>query len=193
MSNSQSAVRVDPQSDYPLANTEARRMLAAGLEKANDEKGLSQRTLAKQLGYRTSVVLSHMASGRAPIPIDRAPDFARMLGLDLQKFLLAVMEQRHPDINFGKILGVSLKTKPVGKTGRTSYVMEELEDLAGRPLDEMTPDRINILREVVSDKSPARRWASLSEVPILDAIREKHPGGVSLADRKKIEQAIDKA
>nr|WP_166175711.1 helix-turn-helix transcriptional regulator [Altererythrobacter segetis] len=103
-------VNLDPHGDYPLANSEATRMLAAGLEHAAEDKGWSQRTIAKMLNYRASVVLSHMALGRVPIPIDRALQFARLLGMDTAKFLLAVLEQRHPEIDFVKVLGATAKT-----------------------------------------------------------------------------------
>lgn len=56
---------------YQWADTAAAKMLLSGLERARDQMGLSVRQLAKSLGYKQAVVLSHMATGRAPIPIDR--------------------------------------------------------------------------------------------------------------------------
>ena len=65
------------EGDYPLKETVATRMLAKALEDAARDRDLSQRQIARQLGYKGSVVLSHMALGRVPIPIDRVPDFCR--------------------------------------------------------------------------------------------------------------------
>src|SRR3546814_5165656 len=72
----------EKRSDYPYEETRATQMLATALKRAWNEKRLSQRTLAKQLGYRSSVVLSHMASGRVPIPIERVDDYAQLLDID---------------------------------------------------------------------------------------------------------------
>lgn len=92
------------ENEYPLWNTRARRMFAKGLEEL-ERTGISQRTLAKTLGYKSSVVISHMANGRAPIPIGRTMDFVRHIPLEPAEFLMAVLEQRYPDIDFQKVLG----------------------------------------------------------------------------------------
>lgn len=190
--NSNTAASIDPHQDYPLANTEATRMLAEALEKASQDKGWSQRQIAKMLNYKTSVVLSHMALGRVPIPVDRAMDFARLLKMDASRFLLAVLEQRHPDIDFLRILGASAKRQATGKGGRESFVLEELESLAGRPLDELPNDQLNVLREAVSNPNAARRWLAPHEVPVMEAIRTTHPQGMNPAERKKLEAALEK-
>lgn len=178
-------------SDYPLANSPATRMLAEGFEKAYEDKGFSQRQLAKTLNYKTSVVLSHMALGRVPIPIDRSLDFARLLDLNPAKFLMAVLEQRHPDINFSRVLGISTKRKSTGKEGRESYTLEELEDIAGKPLDELPVDRIDLLRKVVADPNATRRWLALGEMQAIEMIRAAHPDGLSPVQRKKLGEAIE--
>lgn len=89
---------------YPLAHTQASKMLGEAFERIREQKGLSQRQVAAMLGYKASVVLSHMASGRAPIPIGRAPELAQVLDLDPAEFLLAVLEQREPGVDFRGIL-----------------------------------------------------------------------------------------
>lgn len=89
---------------YPYSGTFATKMLAEAFKERARNAGLSQRQIAAKLHYRTSVTLSHMAIGRIPIPINRAPELARILGLDAAEFLLAVMEQRHPEIDFRRIL-----------------------------------------------------------------------------------------
>jgi hypothetical protein len=89
----------DPDPDYPYINTQATKMFAEGVREAAS-RGVSQRTLAKKLRYRGSVVLSHMASGRTPIPIDRGVEYATLLGLPVRKFLLALLDQRYPEIDW---------------------------------------------------------------------------------------------
>lgn len=191
MSKASNVVNMEPHSDYPLANSEATRMLAEALEKISEDKGWSQRQIAKMMNYKTSVVLSHMALGRVPIPIDRALDFARLLNMDPAKFLLAVLEQRHPDIDFLRILGRTAKTKSTGKGGRESFVLEELEALAGKPLDELDNDQINVLREAVADKNSPRRWLELQELPTMELIRRRHPSGLTALQRRELDKLID--
>ena len=91
--------------DYPLADTAAARMLSEGLARAKDENGLSVRQIGKLMNYKTAVVLSHMATGRVPIPIDRAMQMADLLKLDSKSFLLAVLRQRHPEVDWGIVIG----------------------------------------------------------------------------------------
>lgn len=172
--------------DYPLANSQATRMLADALARANKDRNLSQRQLAKTLNYKTSVVLSHMALGRVPIPIDRALDFARLLHMDPAKFLLAVMEQRHPDIDFGRVFDIATSNKSTTVSGKESYTLEELESIAGKPLDELPVDRINILREVVADPNAPRRWLDLGELQLVEAIRAARPNGLTPVERRKV-------
>jgi hypothetical protein len=91
-------------SPYPHAGTVATKMLAEAFHKIWNTRHLSQRQLAARLGYRSSVPLSHMAAGRVPIPISRVTDLSRALEIDEAALLLAVLEQRHPDIEFKRIL-----------------------------------------------------------------------------------------
>jgi hypothetical protein len=144
------------------------------------------------LNYKTSVVLSHMALGRVPIPVDRAMDFARLLKMDAPRCLLAVLEQRHPEIDFLRILGASASRKATGTSGRESMVLDELESLAGRPLDELPNDQLNVMREAVSNPNSPRRWLAPHEVPVMDVIRATHPQGLAPAERKKLEDFLAK-
>jgi len=164
-----------PHEDYPFADAEATRMLADGLARALVERGLTQRDVSRELGYKSSVVVSHMALGRVPVPIDRAADIARLLTLDASRFLYAVLRQRHPNVDFASLFDAH---PPMGSSGD---VAAELETIAGRSLDDLDSGTIAVLREVVAAADPNRRWLSLEEVSILDAIRAALPkkGGVA--------------
>jgi hypothetical protein len=150
-------------SDYIYAETPAARMLRDGLRAAAGERGLSVRQIGKLLGYKQAVVLSHMASGHVPIPIDRALDIAEIVGLPGKKFLVAVLRQRHKDVNWGLITDVG------------DDFTASLEALVGGPLSQLTGEHRNILRDVVVDRNPSRRWLSLAEVPLVEAIRAEEP------------------
>lgn len=101
---------VDLKSDlnlltHPFANSNAAKMLANAFDELRKARGLSQRQLAAMLGYKGSVMLSHMASGRIAVPVSRVSDFASLLGINEPALLLAALEQAYPDTNFRKILG----------------------------------------------------------------------------------------
>lgn len=174
--------------DYPLQGTKAQRMLSEALDRASRDKDQSQRFVAAQLGYKSSVVLSHMASGRVPIPVDRAVDFARYLGMDQNEFLLAVLEQRHPEIDFERLL---TKGKGAAKgKAPVSALTEELEALANRPLDELNISQVKVMREVVQDGNAARRWVASHEIGLIEQIRRFKPDGLTPAENKKLAECL---
>jgi len=156
------------ENDYPLADTKAARMLADGLARAKHERGLSIRQIGKQMGYKTSVVLSHMASGRVPIPIDRSEEIADIIGLDKRAFLLAVLRQRHPDVSWQLLTGQSSSKK-------IEYIQYELESALGRPLSELTAEQRAVMREVAAEHAPARRWLSVHELHAVEVLRRLYP------------------
>lgn len=138
-------------------------MLAEGLRRASSELGVSVRQLGKRLNYKQAVVLSHWATGRVPIPIDRAVEVAREVGLPEREFLLAVLEQRHREVDWALI------------TGFKDDLVEDLEDIAGKPLSALSPEHQTVMKEVVAESRPQRRWLTVNEVPVMQAIREQVP------------------
>jgi hypothetical protein len=149
--------------EYNYKDTRAAQMLAEGLRRASSERGLSVRQLGKKLNYKQAVVLSHWATGRVPIPIDRAVEVAHEVGLPEREFLLAVLEQRHAEVDWKLI------------TGFNDDLIEDLEDIAGKPLATLSPEHQQVMKEVVAEARPQRRWLTLSEVPVIEAIREQVP------------------
>lgn len=141
-------------------------MLLSGLERAKEQRGLSVRQLAKQLHYKQAVVLSHMANGRAPIPIDRAEEIAAMLEISQSKFLRAVIEQRHPEVNW------QLISKPLD-TGCEDKLASELELILDAPLNTLSAEQRRVLREVAAERSPGRRWISVHELPVIEGLRSR--------------------
>lgn len=139
-------------------------MLAAGLRTAALERGLSLREIGRRLGYKQPVVLSHMANGRVPIPIDRALDIAREVGLPAAQFLQAVLRQRHPEVDW------RLVTSSVADP-----VVAELELLAGKPLGALSQAHHRVLRDLVRDPDPEARWLSIPEIAVVKVLRELFP------------------
>lgn len=175
-------LKQEQQEDYPLAHTEATKMLAAALERTQAERDVTQRDIAKELNYKSSVVLSHMALGRVPIPIDKVNLIARTLKLDPSRLLIATLKQRHPDIAFEALMGVRLPDE--------SALSAELELIAERPLDQIAEPTKQILREVAGTMHPERRWLSLAELPVMEMLRQRYPtlrtDGLPADDRRRL-------
>lgn len=176
------------ETDYPLANTPAARMLAEGLARAKEERGMSVRSIGKQMGYKTAVVLSHMATGRVPIPIDRGAELADILKLDEDAFLFAILQQRHPDIDW-----VRLFRRP-SSSGDDGLAME-LEAVLGARLRDLTQEQRAVMREVAGERFPRRRWLSVHELGIVTRLRERFPelttDGLDQADLVRVMSAIE--
>lgn len=190
-----------PEDMYPFANTRAARMFADGLTKLERDQGTSQRQLAAQLQYKSSVVISHMASGRAPIPIERTNDFSRLLKLDPQDFFVAVLDQRYPHLNVTRLLASSGQQKASsssasqkGAQDEELLILEDLQSAAGVALADMPSEQFNVMREVAADRQAARRWCSVPEMGILDVIRNERPdlakSGLKPTQRKELKDAL---
>jgi len=175
--------------DYPLSDSPAARMLAEGLSRAKDEQGLSIRQIGRQMGYKTSVVLSHMALGRVPIPIDRVEELAGILKLDKRSFLQAVVRQRHPDVSW-ELLAES------GHALGTDNLAQELQAVLGARLQDLNREQRSVMREVAAEHSPRRRWLSVHEIHAVEALRELFPHigteGVASEDLNKIQALFSK-
>lgn len=174
----------DEQTPYPLKGTRAQTMLEEAMKFAQ-AKGKSQREVAAALGYKGSVVLSHMTAGRVPIPVDRAMDIAKELGMPGETFLLAVLEQRFPEVDFNSLFNVTFSS---------NRTVANLEAVAGCSLDDLPSETRSMLEEVVGARSPRRRWLAPTELVTMDLIRSLRPdsrsSGLSEVDRQAIEKAL---
>ena len=141
-------------------------MLSEALSRASRERGLSLRQVGKQLGYKQAVVLSHMTSGRVPIPIDRAEAIAEALEIEPKAFLKAVLKQRHPDVSWA-LLGVD--------EGQADEFTKELALCLGMPISELNQDQRAVMREVAAELRPRRRWLSVHELGAIEALRDLRP------------------
>ena len=161
-------------------------MLAKGLRSIAEHDGVSQRQLAKSLGHKHSVMLSHWASGRVPIPVERAYELSRALKLDNRSFLLAVLHQRHPEVNWDIIEDEH--------TPAFQFV-HSLQMIAGLPIEEFELGQLRVMREAAADGKAARRWLSVHEVPLVEMIRRMRPqyaeAGLAFDDLRRIREALD--
>lgn len=176
------------ENEYPLADTTAARMLSEGLARAKHEQGLSIRQIGKQMGYKTAVVLSHMALGRAPIPIDRAEELADTLAIDKTSFLQAVVRQRHPDVSW------HLLTEG-RRSSASDALASELEAVLGCRLKDLSNEQRAVMREVAAEPRPRRRWLSVHELHAVEVLRAAVPDmqteGVPSADLTAIQALLE--
>lgn len=172
----------------PFADTAAARMLAAALKRASDEQAMSLRQLAKILNYKQAVVLSHMSLGRVPIPIDRVEDIAEALDLNKSAFLQAVLEQRHPDVDW------SLLRRGLDGGSVSEGLSEELEAILGAQLSTLNGSQRRVLREVVNEQRPDRRWLTVHELPAMELVRQWQPtvreNGLSNEQRNSLKAVL---
>ena len=145
---------VSEKTQFPYAKSAAALMLAEALERAASDRNLSRRSLAKVLGYKQGVVLSHMASGRSPIPVDRAAELAGHLRMDAGQFVLAVLEQRHPDVNFRTLVGGQPDRS--SEASRDDAFIQDLMAIAGCRLSELPSEHRRVIKEVIAERHPAR-------------------------------------
>jgi hypothetical protein len=166
---------------YPHAETAAAKMLAQGLRTAAAERKLSLREIGRRLGYSQPVVLSHMATGRVPIPIDRTVEIAEAVGISSDVFLEAVLEQRHPNIDWGLI------------KGQSNPNLTDLARAIGKPLRNLGAGQLQVIRELVEDRTPEERWISIPEIAAVKLLRELFPNlmtrGLSEDDREALRVA----
>lgn len=169
--------------NHRYAGTTAAKMLAAGLRSAAQEHDLSLREIGRRLGYRQPVVLSHMANGRVPIPIDRAAEIARQVGISPDRFLEVVLRQHHPEVEWGLI------------TGKPDLLLSDLQEAVGKPLNELSAGHRRVLKEVVQDSKPDERWLSIPEIAAVKYLRQLFPkmseSGLSEGDRETLRLAVD--
>lgn len=172
----------------PYVDSDAAQMLRAGLEHLSRTRGTSGRALARQLDMKTSVMISHWATGRIPIPVDRCVDMAKALDMDPAIFLRAVLRQRHPKINW------LLLSAPTPEEAAEGAIETELRNLAGRPLAQLSVDHLRVLYEVAADPQASRRWLTVPEITTVQMLRDLRPGfrseGLSPADRQALSAAL---
>ena len=179
--NSPTAVKETP---FPYADTEAALMFRSMLDQHVQRHHTSLRRLATELGYKQSTVLSHMASGRVPIPIDRAAEFADYLNVPRAMFIPAVLRQRHPDV-LDAVAGDSDEPR----------LRVELSNLSAFESAKMTKAQQKIVQEVLRDSRPEERWLTPAEVPVVGFLREACPNifesGLTVIQRRALKEAIE--
>jgi hypothetical protein len=149
--------------DPKLAESDATQMLAGALAQAFKERGLSLRKIGPLLGYKQAAVLSHMATGRVPIPIDKAEEIARVLEMNQKQFLQAVVKQRHPEVRWSLLSGYD----DLAEEGYLDGLGAGMNDADTK----FNPEQRAVMKEMLADPHPRRRWLSTEEATALETLR----------------------
>lgn len=177
----------DLEQSHPWSGSRAAQMLADGLKRIVDIEGVSQRQLAKRLGHKQPVMLSHWATGRVPIPVERVGELADALHLDDRSFLLAVLQQRHPTVDWDVLEDMH--------TPAYAFV-SQLQSIAGQPIDEFDPGQLMVMREAAADPKAPRRWLTVHELAAVELIRRMRPtfreAGLEGRDQARLESALSR-
>ncbi len=185
MSGIEEKFQDESRQPYPFADSKAARMLADGLRQASERFGLSQRQIARQLGHKQPVMLSHWATGRVPIPVERVGELASALDLDQRSFLLAVLHQRHPTVDWEELEDVHTPAY---------HFVSELQNIAGMGVEDFSQGQLFVMREAAADRRADHRWLSVHEFAVMQLVRALRPGvkeiGLSPSDRAKIESVL---
>lgn len=178
-------MQVELKQPYPFADSKAARMLADGLRRASERFGLSQRQIARQLGHKQPVMLSHWATGRVPIPVERVGELATALDLDQRSFLLAVLHQRHPTVDWEELEDVHTPAY---------HFVSELQNIAGMGVEDFSQGQLVVMREAAADRRADRRWLTVHELGLIEMVRRCRPNvsevGLSQNELKQIEMAL---
>ena len=171
--------------DRPYGSSRAAQILARAIEDLHRREKVSQRQLAKRLGYKQSVLLSHWANGRVPIPIERVAELAEALILDERQFLLAVLSQRHPTFNWDIL---------EDEHTPAFHFVRELEQIAGMPVEDFEAGQKMVMRQAAADGRADLRWLAIHEMPVAALLRKVMPildqDVIAQMDMHAIEAAI---
>ena len=143
-------------------------MVSAAIKRASAEEGKSLRQIGRNLGYKQAVVLSHMALGRVPVPIERVDDLAKELRLDPAQLLKAALLQRYPEVRWHLLSSLPIADKQESLAG-------QLESILGVPLSELSDEHRAMFQEIAAARQPRRQWLRPSEVPAIEMLRELRP------------------
>ena len=179
------SMRAMPDNQFPHADTPAARALQSALNRAKVKNKTSLRALAKQLNYKQAAVLSHMANGRIPIPVERAEEIAIALDINPGAFMKMVLKQRYPKMS------LSLDD---AETNSFALQSQFNHPSLGLELSSATPSQMRIIREVLRDTHASERWLFTHEVYYVKVIRKLRPDvitdGLSSDDLHRLSLAL---
>jgi len=177
------AVMTSPK--LPYAGTRAAAMLKEALARYTSQHKGGLRALAGVIGMNQATVLSHMATGRIGIPLDRVQQFAEVLDLNVEAFSLAVIEQREPAMLSLLQSVYRVETEGTDSAERAGLIREI------RAAKVLSPRQISLIRDIVRDPELSTRVVTGRESELIWKIREARPMGPEDGEWDKLTALID--
>lgn len=155
----------------PYAGTRAAEMLKEALARYTSQHKGGLRALAGEFGMKQATVLSHMATGRIGIPLDRVQQFAEFLDLNVEAFSLAVIEQREPAMLSLLHSVYSVGPEEVDPPARANLIREI------RAAEELSSGQISLMRDIIKDPEMSVRVVTGRYRELISKIKEVRPNG----------------
>lgn len=166
----------------PFADTPAAGMLDQAIKRYTAANPGGLRALAARIGIKQATVLSHMANGRIGIPLDRATQFADILGMDATTFSLAVLQQKDPEIY--NLLSTEARKKAAPTT--TPFITPE----ALKDGITISAFKMRLIAEILSTPDDKIRHATGNEAELLNLIRSMCPMGLDEKDWSLVRESV---
>ncbi len=118
---------------YPFADTAMVKFLTKRIDELKPE--LTQREIARRMGYRCVNFVSMMKTGAARVPLEKLPALAEILGVDPAHLVRLGLEQYWPEID------VVSKVLPPPVTKNEMALLRLIRKATDYTDPEVTPDR----------------------------------------------------
>lgn len=136
----------DKASAADLAKTKATEQISALVEKQMDKLGLTQQTVAAEVGFKSRNMLSIIKTGMGKLPIDRVPALAKTLKIDERRLLRLALQQS----NSPEIVNAIMGQNDALITANEREILEHIRQTTGDADPELTEERAKRLTEVFS-------------------------------------------
>lgn len=156
----------------PYAGTRAAEMLREALVRYTSQHRGGLRALAATFDMKQATVLSHMATGRIGIPLDRVEQFAEVLEMNVEEFSLAVIEQREPAM-LGLLSRLYGHVGNRAQSGELASLIDEMRstvDLSSRQMED--------IRDILRHRGTPARLVTGRASELISAIRSAQPNGL---------------
>ncbi|WP_298190565.1 hypothetical protein [Novosphingobium sp.] len=125
---------------------------------------------------KQATVLSHMATGRIGIPLDRVEQFAEVLEMNPEEFSFAVIEQREPAM-LGLLSRFYGHVCDRAQSGELASLIDEMRSTA-----DLSSRQMSDIREILRQRDTPSRLVTGRASELISVIRSARP--IGLDDRE---------
>jgi transcriptional regulator with XRE-family HTH domain len=113
-----------PQTRKTNADGERLSRVAFAIERAVNGTSLTQREIAKAVGFKNENMIAMIKLGKAKLPLDRVPAMAKVLGIDPANLFRMALEQFYTDEQVRSILEIVDLGLPRKERAVIEYIRE---------------------------------------------------------------------